>query len=114
MTTSNKIDTLTRLMLVVMMGLVVGCGSLQTGVDGARTQSIKRAELLDVRAARKQLPGKTMADVLRAVGRPDRQAGNSEWEWWTYEEAFFDPITKRTLPVVTFVFRDGRLLDITF
>jgi len=101
-------------MLVLLMSWAAGCVSQPRGTDEPRAKPVSRTEGLDIRTARKQLSGKTMAEVLRAVGRPDRQTGNSEWEWWTYEEAFFDPITKRVLPVVTFVFREGRLVDVTF
>ena len=100
--------------LVLMTSLMAGCTGFPTAPHGVRATPAVRGELRDIRATRKQLPGTTMADVLRAVGKPDRQTGNSEWEWWTYEEAFFDPITKRTLRTVTFVFRDGRVVEILF
>lgn len=99
---------------VLIVSLVAGCAGLPSESESSRAKPMPRSKVLDIRAAQEQLAGKTMPEVLRAVGSPSRQNGNSEWEWWTYEETFFDPITQRILPVVTLVFRDGRLLEISF
>ena len=111
----EQMNTLGRVLVAaIAAGLFAGCSSLPRGEDESQAPVANRAHQLDVRSARTQLTGKTMTEVLNAVGSPDRQNGNTEWERWTFEARFYDPITQRTLPVVTFIFRDDRLLDITY
>jgi hypothetical protein len=104
----------TILMLTMLAGIFVGCSSQSSSTVAQPTWAGQRRELIDVRATQTRLSGKTMAEVVAAIGRPDHQAGDDQWDWWTYDEKFYDPITKRTLTEVTLVFFKGHLLEVTF
>jgi len=102
------------LLPVVALMLFVGCATVPTIQQTQQDGQDHRHNRFDIRQARTSLIGKTPEQVVRAVGSPDRQAGGGNWEWWMYENRFQDIITQRTINVVTFVFRDGVLLDITY
>jgi len=103
----------TILLPVLLLGLV-GCSTMRPEPQSHRAVQTTRTDLFDIRQARKTLIGKTPQLVVAAVGRPDHQAGGGNWEWWTYEGEFHDLVTQRTVHEVTLVFRNGKLLDITY
>ncbi|HUJ09197.1 MAG TPA: hypothetical protein VL171_04160 [Verrucomicrobiae bacterium] len=100
--------------LVLMTGLLAGCSLLPVDSGGPRPAPVPLSRMLDIRSVEKQLPGKTMPEVVATVGSPNRESGDACWTWWTYTNKFYDPITHHPLPVVTFVFRDGRFLEMTY
>jgi hypothetical protein len=92
--------------------VLAGCASVTSPPETAEAR--QAAGTLDVRATGKQLTGKTPAEVLPALGRPEREYGNEHWEWWIYENKFYDGVTGKTLGTVTVVFHDGKVVDLTY
>lgn len=98
-----------------MLALLILAGTICSCATAPRTSEPRpAAHTRDLRSATSNLIGKPMAQVVAAVGRPDRQYGNDRQEWWVYEDRFRDSITGRELPVVTFFFRDNKLDSISF
>ena len=83
--------------------------------DQTQTQAAALANnAFDVRQARHDLIGKTPQDVVQLLGSPDHQAGKDQWEWWTYQGKFHDSVTHKVLDAVTFVFQNGKVLDLNY
>jgi outer membrane protein assembly factor BamE (lipoprotein component of BamABCDE complex) len=93
---------------LLAMALLAGCAGAPVVPEQPS------AATFDIRAAVQELMGKTTATVVQALGRPDREHGGGHREWWTYENRFYDSVTRKTLPVVTVVVRDGKVVAITF
>jgi hypothetical protein len=74
----------------------------------------RSAGLFDIRAGPKTLVGKTPQTVVLVLGRPDHEFGSQRWEWWTYDNQFYDSLTRRRIGKVTLVFHDGKVMDITY
>lgn len=110
---ASTLQTMKILLTFVLLSCA-GCSIIDTGDDGPPLRVIPMNELRDVRTDKNDLIGKTPTEILSAVGAPDRQAANTDREWWTYENRFRDPLTEKRVQFVTFFFAKGKLVDVTF
>ncbi len=96
------------LVLLLAALAITGCASVPV------VHQRPGAVTFDIRVATNDLIGKTPAAVAQALGRPDREHGDGHREWWMYEERFYDSVTGKTLPIVTVVYQDGKVVAVTF
>jgi len=112
---SNPTAALTAVGLVTLgAGLVLGLwagGSLFSAAPALPGES-------DPVYAREQLNemlmGKTPAEVLQALGKPEKTSEDPEAVYWHYRGRTRDPITNRIDADVQLVFRKGTLQDINY
>jgi outer membrane protein assembly factor BamE (lipoprotein component of BamABCDE complex) len=101
-----------RVVLLVVI-LVAGCDVPQGPTGGAATTT-PAAKVYGRAEFREMLMGKTPAEVIAAVGKPDRTADDTHSQLWTYVRRTKDPVTGK-LDSDTFVhFRDGKVVRVNF
>lgn len=93
---------------------VIGCahfGSpMAAGERSAKSTALRR----NIRELRPTLIGKTTEEAVRTLGTPDGMYASGQREWWTYENRFYDPVTRINLQQVQLIFYKGKLEDIAF
>lgn len=63
---------------------------------------------------RRLLQGKTPAEVREAVGTPDRTSEDSDTAYWHYRRRTRDPIADRLDGDAQVVFREGRVVSVSY
>ena len=99
----NVLAALTVLAALVI--LILACaGGPPSGVKPRTREELKTL-----------LAGKTKAEVIEVLGRPEQTGEYSAGDFWTYRRVSFDPVAGRTADAAHIWFdRKGVVADITF
>lgn len=62
----------------------------------------------------KLVVGKTQAEVIQAVGKPDSTSESGGRVWWYYSNTTTDPITGKTDQSIQLVFEDGKVSEVNY
>jgi len=68
----------------------------------------------NIRTLRAELPGLSMREVVRKIGRPSQVFTIGARETWDYHNIAFDPVTGRTVSFLELVFQDRRVQSVNF
>lgn len=99
----------------MLMGIVlgsVGCQGVSSHGAGSSAQSAP--PLRPVRELRKDLVGKSMAEVVAILGQPADVFSIRGGETWSYKNACRDSITGRLVRFVGVDFQKGQVSEVNF
>ena len=85
-----------------------GCGQEPGRQGGLEPDIYPREEFTDL------LMGKTGDEVVGAVGKPDRTAEDSEFEYWHYRKRTRDAVTHKVDSDAQVIFQHGRVVRINY
>jgi outer membrane protein assembly factor BamE (lipoprotein component of BamABCDE complex) len=100
--------------LVLALLSVIGCQTTETVAPLRQTTTDPAPRVVDVRKMRATLPGKTMPQVLKTIGKPATVYTIDEREYWQYEDAARDSITGQPIKHLEIVFRNRIVESVNF
>jgi len=91
-----------------------GCQNFEKKAPDRPQAASAESASFDVRTMRTALPGKSMSQVVRTIGRPTTVYTIDEREFWQYESGARDSITGRPIKLVEIVFRKRIVESVNF